>query len=65
MDKIYVKGIFCDWVEVSKEMALSYVEWLMKNLPGVTEKETIAHIESKRLRGITVEELGVTLKEEV
>ena len=54
---IHIKSVYGNWIESSKEKAQDYIEWLIKNLPGISDDKKISYIESERLKGITVEEL--------
>ena len=54
--KIEIRGIFADWKEVELERALEYVKMLKRGMM-TTDKNKNEYINSKRLRGTTVEEL--------
>jgi hypothetical protein len=55
MNKIYIKGFFGDWKEVSKEKAKEYIENI-KTMNATSQKEQ-NKIRQKHLKGIKVEEL--------
>lgn len=54
---IEIRGFFTDWHEVDEEKARKYVLGLMKMITALKKSEQIEFIETKRLRGITVEDL--------
>lgn len=55
MEKIYIKGFFGDWKEVSKEKAKEYIS----NIPtmNATNDKERNKIRQKHLKGIKVEDL--------
>ena len=54
--KIEIKGLFSDWKEVNPREALEYIKTLKRGMT-VNDTNKNKYINSKRLRGITVEEL--------
>ena len=55
--KIFVKSLFNGWHEVSKEQA---TKWATHMLNGSNcKKETVIQLLNKRLKGATLESLGV------
>ena len=52
--KIEIRGIFADWKEVDPKQAMEYVKMLKR---GMMIADKNKYINSKRLRGTTVEEL--------
>jgi len=55
--KIEIRGMFTDWKEVNPEQAREYVKILKKRITNLNDTEKNKYINSKRLRGTTVEEL--------
>ena len=54
---IEIKGVFSDWKEVEAEKAREYVKLIRKGITNLSDAEKNKYINTKRLRGITVEEL--------
>ena len=54
--KIEIKGLFSDWTEVNPREALEYIKTLKRGM-AINDTNKNKYINSKRLRGITVEEL--------
>lgn len=54
---IAIKGIFGDWLEVDIPKAKEYVKKTKHGITNMREGEKNKYINSKRLKGITVEEL--------
>lgn len=54
---IEIKGVFSDWKEVEPEKAREYVKLIRKGMINLSDAEKNEYINTKRLRGITVEEL--------
>ena len=54
---IEIKTLFNDWKPVCKERARIYVRFLLNNLQMISEGQKEGYIESKLLRGISIEEL--------
>ena len=57
MKKIEIKGLFSDWVEVDEQRAKKYVKMLKRGMTNLDDADKNEYINSKRLRGITVEAL--------
>jgi len=55
--KIEIRGMFTDWKAVNPEQAREYVKILKKRITNLNDTEKNKYINSKRLRGTTVEEL--------
>jgi len=55
--KIEIRGMFTDWKEVNPEQAREYVKTLKRRITNLNDTEKNKYINSKRLRGATVEEL--------
>lgn len=55
--KIEIRGIFTDWKEVTPERAREYVKILKRGITNLNDTDKNKYINSKRLRGTTVEEL--------
>jgi intergrase/recombinase len=55
--KIEIKGLFCDWVEVDAQQAREYVKIIKRGMTNLNDTDKNKYINSKRLKGITVEEL--------
>ena len=55
--KIEIRGMFTDWKEVNPEQAREYVKILKKGITNLNDTEKNKYINSKRLRGTTVEGL--------
>lgn len=57
MGKIFIKSLFSGWHEASKEQA---TRWATHILNGSNcKRETIIELANKRLKGATLESLGV------
>ena len=54
--KIEIKGLFSGWTEVNPREALEYIKTLKRGM-AINDTNKNKYINSKRLRGITVEEL--------
>ncbi len=54
--KIEIKGLFSDWTEVNPREALEYIKTLKRGMV-INDIDKNKYINSRRLRGITVEEL--------
>ena len=61
MEKIEIRGLFSDWVEVNPQKAREYVKMLKRGITNLNDIDKNNYINSKRLRGITVEELEYLL----
>ena len=57
MGKIEIKGLFSDWIEVDPQQAREYVKMLKRGITNLNDTDKNNYINSKRLKGITVEEL--------
>lgn len=55
--KIEIRGMFTDWKEVNLNQAWEYVKMLKRGITNLTDTDKNKYINSKRLRGTTVEEL--------
>jgi len=55
--KIEIRGIFTGWKEVEPERAREYVKILKRGITNLSDTDKNKYINSKRLRGTTVEEL--------
>lgn len=55
--KIEIRGMFTDWKEVKPERAMEYVKILKRGITNLSDTDKNKYINSKRLRGTTVEEL--------
>lgn len=55
--KIEIRGMFADWKGVSPERAREYVKILKRGITNLNDTDKNKYINSKRLRGTTVEEL--------
>jgi len=55
--KTEIRGIFTDWKEVEPERAREYVKILKRGITNLNDTDKNKYINSKRLRGTTVEEL--------
>ena len=55
--KIEIRGMFTDWKEVNPERAREYVKILKRGITNLNDTDKNKYINSKRLRGTTVEEL--------
>ena len=57
MGKIEIKGLFSDWIEVDPQQARDYVKMLKRGITNLNDLDKNKYINSKRLRGTTVEGL--------
>jgi GrpB-like predicted nucleotidyltransferase (UPF0157 family) len=57
MKKIEIRGIFSDWTEVNPQQAREYIKIIKRGMTNLSNTDKNKYINSKRLRGITVEEL--------
>ena len=57
MNKIEIRGIFSDWTEVNPQQAREYIKIIKRGMTNLSNTDKNKYINSKRLRGITVEEL--------
>ena len=57
MNKIEIRGIFSDWTEVSPKRAREYIKIIKRGMTNLNDTDKNNYINTKRLRGITVEEL--------
>ena len=55
--KIEIRGMFTDWKEVKPKRAREYVKILKRGITSLNDTDKNKYINSKRLRGTTVEEL--------
>ena len=55
--KIEIRGMFTDWKEATPKRAREYVKILKRGITNLNDKNKNKYINSKRLRGTTVEEL--------
>jgi len=55
--KIEIRGVLTDWKEVKPERAMEYVKILKRGITNLSDTDKNKYINSKRLRGTTVEEL--------
>ncbi len=55
--KIEIRGMFTDWKEVKTKRAREYVKILKRGITNLNDTDKNKYINSKRLRGTTVEEL--------
>lgn len=55
--KIEIRGTFTGWKEVTPERAREYVKILKRGITNLNDTDKNKYINSKRLRGTTVEEL--------
>ena len=55
--KIEIRGIFTGWKEVKPERAREDVKILKRGITNLNDTDKNKYINSKRLRGTTVEEL--------
>lgn len=55
--KIEIRGMFTDWKEVNPKQAREYVKMLKRGITNLNDTDKNKYINSKRLRGTTVEEL--------
>jgi intergrase/recombinase len=55
--KIEIRGMFTDWKEVTPKRAREYVKILKRGTTNLNDTDKNKYINSKRLRGTTVEEL--------
>jgi len=55
--KIEIRGIFTGWKEVNPKRAREYVKMLKRGITNLNDTDKNKYINSKRLRGTTVEEL--------
>ena len=55
--KIEIRGMFTDWIEVDPQQAREYVKILKRGITNLNDTDKNKYINSKRLRGTTVEEL--------
>lgn len=57
MKKIEIRGLFTDWTEVKLQQAGEYIKTIKRGMANLKDTDKNKYINSKRLRGITVEEL--------
>ena len=57
MGKIYIKGVFHGWMEVTPKQATSYIDLIRAGITGIKDEDKNEYINRNRLKGITVEEL--------
>ena len=55
--KIEIKGLFSDWKEVNLKEAGEYIKTLKRGITNLSDTDKNKYINSRRLKGITVEEL--------
>ena len=55
--KIEIRGVLTDWKEVTPKRAREYVKVLKRGITNLNDTDKNKYINSKRLRGTTVEEL--------
>lgn len=61
-EKIYIKGVFTEWQEVTPVQAFNYMKLIKPMFTAMNEEEKNKHVNKKRLKGITVEELEKRFK---
>jgi len=60
--KIYIKGVFTEWQEVTPVQAFNYMQLIKPRFTAMNEEEKNKHVNKNRLKGITVEELEERFK---
>ena len=58
-NQIEIKSHFTDWHKVNKEIAKSYIVFLMRNITQIPYEERIQYIKEHYLKGISIKELFV------
>lgn len=56
---IEIKSFFSDWHEVTEEQAKKYALWFIEHSPALRGNDKIEYLYKNRLRGITIQELGI------
>lgn len=57
LSNIFIKAIYGDWREVTKEQAKEFVDFLLRHCQAVHPNELPKYINENKIKGITVEEL--------